>query len=97
MQAMFILTIFITFVVMGSFYISKENGNLDKELKNIKTEDVKPLKTLQDKFSKFKLDDKNFDLQKAIDEVKQARKHYPLDNKLQMIDMKLENKRANES
>ncbi|WP_321777671.1 hypothetical protein [Sulfurimonas sp.] len=97
MRVLLLLLIFISFVFISSLYISKEDGSLDKELKSVKKIDIKPLKLLQDKFLNLDINAKDFDLKKFIDEIKEARKLYPLDDKLKMIDIKLENKRANES
>ncbi|WP_324172583.1 hypothetical protein [Sulfurimonas sp.] len=97
MRILLLLVVIISFIFISSLYISKEDGSLDKELKLVKKIDIKPLQILHDKFLNLDIDAKGFDLQKAIKEIKQARKLYPLDNKLKMIDMKLENKRANEA
>ncbi len=97
MRIVLLLVVFFSFVFISSLYISKEDGSLDNELKSVKKIDIKPLEVLHDKFFSLNIDAKDFDLQKAIKEIKQARKLYPLDDKLKMIDMKLENKRANET
>ncbi|MEA1892595.1 MAG: hypothetical protein U9N33_07795 [Campylobacterota bacterium] len=57
----------------------------------------KSLKELQTMFLKLDIDSKDLDLDKAIKAIKQARKKYPLDAKLKMVDMELEHKRANRS
>lgn len=95
MRIFLLLVVFISFVFISSLYISKEDGSLDKELKSIKKIDLKPLEVLHDKFLNLDIDAKGFDLDKAIKEIKQARKLYPLDDKLKMIDMRLENRKAN--
>jgi len=55
------------------------------------------LKELHTKFLKVDVHSKELDLDKAIKDIKQARKKFPLDDKLKMIDMELEHRRANES
>ncbi len=82
---------------MSSLYISKEDKTLDKEIKSIKHPDLKPLQKLHDKFSKIDINSNDFDLNKTITEIKQARKLYPLDNTLLRIDLELEHKRANKT
>ena len=55
------------------------------------------LKELQDVFLSIDVNSKNLDLNRAIKAIKQARKQYPLDDKLKMVDIELEHRRANES
>jgi len=97
MRVILLIVIFASFVFISSLYISKEDGSLDKELKHVKEINVKPLKILHDKFLNIDIDVKDFDLDKTIKEIKEARKLYPLDDKLKMIDIELEHKRANQS
>ena len=80
---------FLFLILVSSFFIAYE----EKKTPN----DVSALHKLQDKFLKIDINDKNLDLDKAIREIKEARKLYPLDDKLKMVDIELENKRANQS
>ena len=82
---------------MTSLYIAKEDNSLDEEIKSIKHTDIKPLEELHKKFSTLDIDAKELDVNSAIKEIKKAREQYPLDDKLKMIDMELENRRANEA
>ncbi len=47
-------------------------------------------------FLKLDVHSKSLDLEKAIKDIKKARAEYPLDDKLKMVDMELENRYANE-
>ena len=57
----------------------------------------KPLKELQEIFLAIDINAKELDLDKAIKAIKLARKKYPLDDKLKMVDIELEHRKANES
>ena len=94
--ALFVFVL-LAFVVMSSLYIAEEDNTLEVELKSIKHRDTSPLIKLREKFSKIDINSEKLDLSQAIKEIKEARKLYPLDDKLKMIDMELEHKRANES
>lgn len=54
------------------------------------------LSEYHDVFLKIDVHSKTLDLDKAIVEIRQARREYPLDDKLKMVDMELENRYANE-
>jgi len=97
MKLFLLVSILLGFLVLSSLYITKEDSSLDKEIKAIKHPNVKPLIEFHQKFSKIDVHSKKLDLDKLIKEVKQARKLYPLDDKLKTIDMELEDKRANET
>ena len=97
MKVALLIILLLSFMVISSLYISEEDGTLNKELKEIKHEDLSPLKALHVKFSKLNVDSKNFDLDKALQEIHQATKKYPLDDKLKMIKIELENRRANQA
>ena len=73
---------------MVSIFMANEEEKIPK--------DTKPLHKVQHKLLSIDINDKNLDLDKAIKEVKEARKTYPLDDKLKMIDIELEHKRANQ-
>jgi len=55
-----------------------------------------PLKILHKLFLGLDIHSKDLDLEKAMKAIKQARAAYPLDDKLKMVEMELDNKRANE-
>ena len=57
----------------------------------------KSLKELKVMFLKIDINSKDLDLDEAIKAIKQARKIYPLDDKLKMVDIELEHRRANEA
>ncbi len=97
MKVALFIALLLSFVVIGSLYISEEDGSLDKELKEIKHKDNSPLKALHVKFSKLNINSENLDLDKALQEIHQAIKKYPLDDKLKMIKIELENRKANET
>jgi len=94
--ALFIILL-LSFVVISSLYISEEDGSLDKEFQEIKHEDISPLKALHVKFSKLNIHSQDIDLDKALEEVHLAIQKYPLDDKLKMIKIELENRRANQA
>ena len=96
MRLVFGVIVFIGFVVMTSLYIAKEDGSLDAELKGMKHQDSKPLIKLHEKFEKLDIDSESLNLEQALEDIHQAIKEYPLDDKLKMIKIELENKRANE-
>lgn len=56
-----------------------------------------PLHVLQDMFLKIDVHSKELDLIRAIKAIKQARAAFPLDDKLKMVDLELENRKANEA
>jgi hypothetical protein len=56
-----------------------------------------PLKIAQEMFSKLDINAKDFELDKAIVAIKQARTAFPLDDILKRVEIELENKCANES
>ncbi|WP_372998658.1 hypothetical protein [Sulfurimonas sp.] len=56
-----------------------------------------PLKILQDMFLKIDIKSIDLDLNRAIEAIKQARRAFPLDDKLKMVEIELEHRRANEA
>ncbi len=90
------MLILLAFVIIASLYIAKEDKNLDKEIQSIKHIDIKSLEALHKEFSSLDINSKDLDLDKSIKAIKKARLSYPLDDKLKMIEMELENRRANE-
>lgn len=56
-----------------------------------------PLKILQNMFLKLDVHSKELDLDRTIKAIKQARVAFPLDDKLKMVEIELENKKANEA
>ncbi len=75
----------------------KEKKNMPKVL-NVQENkiDSMPLEELRDMFLKLDIHSKEIDLDRRIKDIKKARKRFPLDDKLKMVDMELENRRANE-
>ncbi len=57
----------------------------------------KSLKELQDIFLSIDVNSKELDIDRAIKAIKQARETYPLDDKLKMVDIELEHRRASET
>ncbi|EHP29098.1 hypothetical protein SMGD1_0571 [Sulfurimonas gotlandica GD1] len=96
MKLVLFALVFLSFLVISSLYISKEDKSLDKELKSIKHPDTKPLEELHKKFSEIKINSDELDLNQTIEAIKQARQAYPLDDKLKTIEIELEHKKANE-
>ena len=86
MKALIFLTLFLS-LLFGDFLV------VGKEDKNKQT----TLQKLHSKFLKIDVNSEELDLDKAIKDIKQARKKFPLDDKLKMIDIELEHRRANES
>lgn len=84
-----IVVIFLFVVAIGAYFISYEEEQAPLN--------IKPLEKLHRKFLNLDMNDKHLDLKKAIKEIKDARKIYPLDNKLKMVDIELEHKRTNQS
>ncbi len=97
MRIFFALFIFVSFITIASLYIAKEDGSLDPEINSIKHTKKIPLEQLHNKFLHLDMDSKELDLDKEILEIKKARAIYPLDDKLKMIDIELEHKRANKA
>jgi hypothetical protein len=79
------------FILLLTFSFTYANSNVSYADKKAS------LKKLHEKFLKIDVHSKDLDLDKAIKDIKQARKKFPLDDKLKMIDMELENRRANEA
>jgi len=88
------IILLLSFVVIGSLYISKENNSLDTELKAIKHIDLKPLALLHQKFSALDMSAKDFNLSSSLEEINKALVLYPLDEKLKTIKMELMTKEA---
>ncbi len=97
MKVFIFILILLSFVIISSLYIAEEDNSLEIELKLIKHKDIKPLIAFHEKFAAIDMKSKELDLNKIIFEIKQARKIYPLDDKLKMLDIELEHRRANES
>ena len=55
-----------------------------------------PLTVLHNMFLKLDVHSKELDLARATEAIKQARAAFPLDDKLKMVDLELENRKANE-
>ena len=97
MKVFLFIVLLLSLVVISSLYISEENGTLEEELKSVKHKDISPLIKLHRKFSKINIDSKNLNLEDAIKEIEEARKLYPLDDKLKTIAIELEHRRANQA
>ena len=95
MKFFLFLALLLSFMFIGSIYISEEDKSLELEMKTIKHKDTSSLIEFHKKFKNLDMNSKYFDLEQAIKDIKQARKAYPLDDKLKMIDIELEHKRAN--
>jgi len=54
------------------------------------------LKAYHEYFLNLDVHAKSLDLQKEINAIKKARSEFPLDDKLKMVDIELENRLANE-
>jgi ABC-type transporter Mla MlaB component len=91
------IILLLSFVTITSLYISEEDGTLQAELKSVKHPDTSSLIRLHKKFSKINIDSNSLNLKEAIREVEEARKLYPLDDKLKTIAIELEHKRANQA
>ncbi len=70
------------------------DAKLDVKLSNL---DSMPLDKLRILFLTLDVHSPKLSLDKAITAIKRVRKKYPLDDKLKMVDMELENRRANKS
>ena len=88
MRIVFILIVLV-FIGISTLFISYQDQHTPM--------DTKPLHKVQNKFLAIDINDENLDLEKAIKEVKEARKLYPLDDKLKMVDMELEHRLANQN
>jgi len=97
MKLLLLVAIFISFIIMSSLYISKEDKSLDAEIQGMKHKYFSDLKVFHMKYERLDINAKDFDLQSTIAEVDRARKLYPLDDKLKMISIELNHKLANES
>lgn len=89
----FFLVIYLLFVLVIAMFIGYGERNENEE----SAKDTSKLKEAQRKFLKINIKDKNLDLNQSIKEIKEVRKKYPLDDKLKMVDIELEHKRANQS
>ena len=56
----------------------------------------KPLSILHNIFLNLDINSNDLDLTKALKAIKEARRAYPLDDKLKMVEMELDSKKANE-
>ena len=97
MKIFFMMATFLSFIVMASLYIVKEDGSLDKELKSVSYVNKVTIIKLHEKFSKLDMKSENFDVESVIVEVDKALKLYPLDDKLKTLKLELNNKRANKT
>ena len=97
MKVFLFIVLLLSFITISSLYISEEDGTLQKELKSVKHLDTSPLIRLHKKFSKINIDSNNLNLEEAIIEIEEARKLYPLDDRLKTISIELEHKRANQA
>lgn len=97
MKLLISIAVFVGFLILGSIYIAEEDNTLEVELSQIKHPDTQKIQQLHEKFALLDMDAENFDLNKTIEEVNQARKLYPLDDELKMISIELNHKRANEA
>lgn len=97
MKLVLFALIFLSFLIISSLYIAEEDKSLDKEIKSIKHLDTKPLEKLHKEFSQININSNELNLNKTIEAIKQARKAYPLDDKLKTIEIELEHKKANEA
>ena len=97
MKVFLFIVLLLSFVTISSLYISEEDGTLEEELKSVKHQDNAPLIKLHKKFSKIHINSKNLNLEEAIVEIEEARKLYPLDDKLKTIAIELEHRRANQA
>ncbi|MFT5661097.1 MAG: hypothetical protein ACI9TV_001743 [Sulfurimonas sp.] len=84
-----VVLVFLIIVTIGSFFVAYEKKQIPH--------DSHPLHAIQKKFMKVDIDNPNINLDAVIKEIKEARKIYPLDDKLKMLDMRLEHKKANQS
>jgi hypothetical protein len=94
MKFVIYLGVLLAFLILGSLYIGEEDNTLEAELSQIHHPDLKTINHFHEKFAHLDMDAQNFDLNKTIHEVEEARKLYPLDDKLKMIDMELNYRRA---
>ncbi len=94
MKLIFSLVVILSFIIIFVF-IKGEEGKYD--IKPTKVENISKIEldTFHNKFSKIDMNSNKLDLSRLILEIKEARKIYPLDDKLKMIDIELEHKRAN--
>jgi len=97
MRIFLFLSLLLSFLVLSSLYIAEEDNSLEVEIKSIKHKDTSTLVILHKKFESLDLNSKDLNLEQAIKDIKGARKAYPLDDKLKMLDMELEHIRANKS
>jgi hypothetical protein len=88
------LFVLLSFIAISSLYISKEDHSLDLEISSLKHADNVTLNHLHEKFKNIDMNLSEKDLNKAIEDIKKARKLYPLDDKLKMIDIELEHIKA---
>ena len=96
MRAFIALALLFGFLVMGSLYIAEEDKTLERELSQIKHPDTQTIHQLHEKFALIDMDAQDFDLNKTIQEVNQARKWYPLDDELKIISIELNHRKAEE-
>ncbi len=97
MKIFLFIILLLSLVTISSLYISEEDGTLQKEMKLVKHKDSLFLAKLHKKFSKINMNSKSLNLEEDIREIKEARKNYPLDDRLKMIEIELEHKIANRS
>jgi len=93
------LFIFSGLVLISSLYLLKEEGDLKPELKEMKHRDKKTIELdkIYNEFSNLNLKSKSINIDKMIIKVKKARTLYPLDDKLKMIEIELDNKKADQT
>ena len=84
-------------VIIGSLYIAQEDKNLDTLSVTSKHKEMTPLEVLHSKFENIDIDAKNLDLDATLIELEEARKLYPLDDKLKMISIELNHQWANKN
>ena len=98
MKFFLFLVVFLSFYLISSLYILEEDGSLEPDLNTLKYKKTtsSELDKIYNKFSDLNVDSKNINLEKMITDIKKARNLYPLDDKLKMIDIELEHKKASQ-
>lgn len=82
---------------MSLLYIKEESKNIEMDKESIEHNITSPLTVLHSKFENLDLEATGLDLEKNLAELEEARKLYPLDDKLKTMSIELNHKLANQT
>ena len=95
--SIFLILFSILAYISFEIYLQNQTKSSDSSFKVEKEIESRSLEELHKVFLGIDINSEKLDLDRAIQAIKQAREQYPLDDKLKMVDIELEHRKANES